>query len=141
MDCVFCAIVAGAAPSHRVYEDDETLAFLDIRPLSVGHTLVVPKQHAADLAELSPELAGRTFAAAQRIARAMRRPPFAADGVNVVLNDGRAAMQTVPHVHFHALPRRHGDVLRLGRQILLRRPGDLATVAERLRASLAALDV
>lgn len=139
MECVFCAIVAGEAPAHRVHEDEHTLAFLDIRPLSPGHTLVVPKAHASGLADLVPDAGGHAFAAAQRVGRALRSGPVAADGVNLVLNDGRAAAQTVFHVHIHVVPRFAGDKLRLARQLVRRRPGDLGAVADQVRAGLAAV--
>lgn len=139
MACIFCDIVAGTAPAHRVYEDDTVLAFMDIRPMSPGHTLIVPKRHAAGLAELDPELGGQAFRVAQRVALGLRRSTLKVDGVNLVLADGRAAMQTVFHVHIHALPRRHGDKIRLASRALLRRAGDLEVTAQQVRDGLAQL--
>ncbi|MGN6609388.1 MAG: HIT family protein [Jatrophihabitans sp.] len=138
MGCVFCAIVAGDAPAHRVHEDEHTLAFLDIRPLAPAHTLVVPKTHAPGLADLDPDAGRHAFATAQHVGRAMRHAPINADGVNLVLNDGRAAAQTVFHVHIHVVPRFAGDKLRLAKQVLRRRPGDLEATAEQVRRALAA---
>ena len=139
MSCVFCEIVAGTAPAHRVYEDEDVLAFMDIRPLSAGHTLVIPKQHAAGLEDLDPEQGGAAFRVAQHIGRALRRSTLPVDGVNLILSDGRAAMQTVFHVHIHVLPRRRGDKIRLLGHALLRRPGDLDTTARQVRDALAKL--
>ncbi|WP_041450830.1 HIT family protein [Hoyosella subflava] len=107
--CIFCDIVAGRAEASRVYEDDKVLAFMDIRPMTRGHLLVIPKTHATNLAELDPELAGPIFATAQRLAAAVRRSPLQPEGVNLFLADGAAAGQEVFHVHLHVLPRLVGD--------------------------------
>lgn len=139
MSCVFCKIVAGTASAHRVYEDEQVLAFMDIRPLSTGHTLVIPKRHAAGLEELDPDDGAAAFRVAQHIARALRRSTLRVDGVNLVLSDGRAAMQTVFHVHIHVLPRRRGDKIRVVGRALLRRPGDIETAARQVRDALAKL--
>src|SRR5438105_7271022 len=109
--CIFCSIVAGTSPSSQVYDDDDVLAFMDIRPFSEGHTLIVPKKHASGLADLDPDQGGKVFQVAQRIALALRASDLPVDGVNLMLADGAAAMQTVFHVHIHAVPRRHGDKL------------------------------
>jgi diadenosine tetraphosphate (Ap4A) HIT family hydrolase len=137
--CIFCQIVSGVAPASRVYEDDHVLAFMDIRPLSRGHTLIIPKRHAGGLEDLDPDDGARTFRTAQRIALALRRSSLRVDGVNLMLADGAAAMQTVFHVHIHAVPRRSGDKLRVAGRLLVRRGGELEGTAERVRAGLAAL--
>jgi histidine triad (HIT) family protein len=139
-DCVFCRIVAGDAPATKVYEDDTLCAFLDIRPIARGHTLVIPKRHAAELADLDAELGAHVFRAGHRLALAIRRSSLAADGANLVLNDGTAAFQTVPHVHLHVIPRRHGDTLSFAKGFLLRRPHDLPATAAAIRSGIAALD-
>ena len=135
--CVFCAIVRGDAPAHRIYEDDDVLAFLDTRPFSEGHTLVIPKRHAAGLRDLEPADGARVFQIAQHVGVGLRRSDLPVDGVNLVLNDGRAAAQSVFHVHVHVIPRRKGDKLTLVRKLLVRRPGELASVATTLRTGLA----
>lgn len=112
-DCVFCAIVAGRVPASLVYADDEVLAFLDIRPINPGHTLVIPRAHATDLAELDPRVGGRVFQVAQRIVAAVRASDLPCDGVNLFLADGAAAGQEVFHSHLHVVPRRRGDGFRL----------------------------
>jgi len=137
--CIFCSIVAGEAPSSRVYEDETVLAFMDIRPFSEGHTLVIPKEHASGLAELDPELGGAVFRTAQRIALALRASDLPVDGVNLMLADGAAAMQTVFHVHIHAVPRRTGDKLSIASRALVRRSGDLERSAEQVRLGLSRL--
>ena|SRR5690348_16512265 len=89
MSCVFCAIVAGEAPAIRIYEDDDYLALLDIRPFTRGHTLVIPKRHTVDLTDTPPETVADLVRIGHRIARAARRSGLHADGNNVVINDGR----------------------------------------------------
>lgn len=135
-DCIFCAIVAGNAPARIVYADDDIVGFLDIRPVVPGHTLLIPRRHSTGLTDLPAETGARLFAAGQRVATAMKSPAFCADGVNLALNDGAAAFQTVFHTHLHVLPRRAGDKGRFARGLVARRPGDLETVAAQLRTAL-----
>jgi histidine triad (HIT) family protein len=134
--CIFCAIIAGTASAHRVYEDDDVLAFMDIRPFSEGHTLTIPKVHASGLDELDPAIGGKTFQVAQRIALALRRSDLPVDGVNLMLADGAAAMQTVFHVHIHAVPRRDGDKLRMASRVFVRRGSELEHSAGQVRLGL-----
>ncbi|WP_328391238.1 HIT family protein [Nocardia sp. NBC_00416] len=138
-DCVFCRIVSGAAPAHRVYEDEIVTAFLDIRPITRGHTLVIPKRHATDLSELDAETGMDLFRVGHRVARAVQGRGFAADGANLLINDGKAAFQTVGHVHLHVVPRRHGDIVRFATGLVLRRAKEPEKVAAALRAGLTAL--
>ena len=111
--CIFCKIVAGELPSSTVYEDDQVVAFLDIRPINPGHTLVIPKHHAANLAELDPEIGGRITQVGMKIASALRRSGLRCEGVNLWLADGKVAGQEVFHVHMHVIPRFSGDGLRI----------------------------
>jgi len=108
-DCIFCKIVRREALASIVAEDAETLAFLDIRPLTPGHTLVIPRRHAADLGELPAVLGGKVFGMAMAVAAAMRRSGLKCEGVNIYVADGRAAGQEVLHVHLHVVPRFKGD--------------------------------
>ncbi|MBX7432449.1 HIT family protein [Mycobacterium sp. Y57] len=140
MSCVFCDIVAGDAPAIRIHEDDEFLAILDIRPFTRGHTLVIPKRHTVDLTDTpAGTLAGMT-AIGQRIANAARASGLHADGSNIAINDGRAAFQTVFHVHLHVVPRRDGDKLAFAKGMLLRRDPDRAETGRILREALARAD-
>lgn len=124
--CAFCEILAGERPASIVYQDEVCSAFMDIQPVNPGHTLIVPNDHAADLAGLDPEIGGHLFAVAQRIAAALRSaalrsgaspgsksPPgwsgLCCEGVNLSLADGEAAGQEVFHVHLHVIPRFRGD--------------------------------
>ena len=107
MDCIFCKIVAGQMPAHKVYEDEHTLAFLDILPASRGHTLVIPKEHAVDIYEISPETLAATTIGAQTVAH-MLRSKLKPDGLNVFQNNGPAAGQVIFHYHLHLVPRWEG---------------------------------
>ena len=112
-DCVFCKIVDAQLPAHKVYENHEILAFLDIRPINPGHTLVIPKNHVASLETLDSALAGRLFQMAGQIAAALRKSGLRCEGINVWLADGKAAFQEIPHIHIHVIPRYAGDGLRI----------------------------
>jgi len=107
--CVFCQIVAGDLPAHVVLEDDVLLAFLDVRPLFPGHTLLVPKDHHETLADLPDDLVHPLFAQAQRLSAAMESVLGAA-GSFVAMNN--KVSQSVPHLHVHVVPRNRKDGLR-----------------------------
>ncbi len=108
-DCIFCQIVREEAPGTFVYRDDRVSAFMDIRPITPGHLLVIPKRHATYLADLDEPTGGRLFQVAMRLAAALRRTSLRCDGVNLFLADGVAAGQEVFHVHLHVIPRFPGD--------------------------------
>lgn len=133
-NCIFCQIVAGSAPSAKVYEDDAVLVFLDIFPASAGHTLIIPRQHFENLYETPPELLQSVMRTSRRIALAMRSA-FQPDGLFVGQLNGAAAGQTVFHYHMHLVPRSAGDPFVIhGRK--LADPNELAAIADRLRAAL-----
>ena len=106
--CVFCEIVAGRLPASFVYTGDDVVAFLDTRPLTRGHLLVIPRAHADRLEALDPAQGARMFTVAQRLAVALRRSGFCA-GSNLFLADGVLAGQEVFHVHLHVIPRTQRD--------------------------------
>jgi diadenosine tetraphosphate (Ap4A) HIT family hydrolase len=139
MSCVFCAVVAGEAPGIKIYEDDDYLAILDIRPFTRGHTLVVPKRHTTDLTDTPPETLAGLVTIGQRIARAARATELA-DATHLAVNDGPAAFQTVRHLHLHVVPRRDGDKLSFAKGMLLRRDPDREATAQILREALARID-
>jgi histidine triad (HIT) family protein len=107
--CVFDPIIAGDAPAHLVVDDADMVAFLDIRPVFAGHTLVVPRRHFATIDELPVELLGPLLAAGRRVAAA-QRVALGCTGTWLALND--VVSQSVPHVHLHVVPRRPKDGLR-----------------------------
>jgi diadenosine tetraphosphate (Ap4A) HIT family hydrolase len=108
-ECVFCQILAGAAPASVVYSDEKVLAFLDVLPVNTGHVLVIPKAHAARLSELEEETGAQIFRVAMRVSRGLARSNVRCEGVTLLLADGEAAFQEVPHVHLHVVPRFKGD--------------------------------
>ncbi|MCV7077048.1 HIT family protein [Mycobacterium szulgai] len=136
MSCVFCAISSGEAPAIRIYEDDGYLAILDIRPFTRGHTLVLPKQHTVDLTDTPSQTLADMITIGQRVARAARATELA-DATNIGINDGRAAFQTVSHIHLHVLPRRNGDKLSVAKGLVLRRDPDREATGQILRDALA----
>ncbi|WP_026255861.1 HIT family protein [Mycobacterium sp. 155] len=140
MSCVFCAVVAGEAPAIRIHEDDDYLGILDIRPFTRGHTLVIPKKHTVDLTDTPPETLAGMAVVGQRIARAARESGLHADGNNIVINDGKAAFQTVFHIHLHVVPRHKGDKLSFAKGVLVRRDPDREESGRLLRAALEHLD-
>lgn len=103
-DCIFCKIVEGDIPSAKVYEDDVVYAFLDLSQVSKGHTLIIPKEHARDVFEMSPELAASVYARVPKIAQGIKTA-FQAKGMNILNNNEAIAGQTVFHMHLHLLPK------------------------------------
>jgi histidine triad (HIT) family protein len=108
-DCAFCAIIAGHTEASVVTETERVVAFLDIAPITPGHTLVVPRQHAPRLADLDPEDGCELFRLGQGVAGALYAGKLRAEGVNLFVADGEAAGQEVFHVHLHVFPRFRGD--------------------------------
>jgi histidine triad (HIT) family protein len=110
MECIFCKIVAGDIPCHKVYEDDKVMAFFDILPISQGHTIVVPKKHEADVEALTDEEYTAMAMAVKKIGKAMLEG-LEVKGYSIFLDNKSAANQHVPHAHFHVVPRAEGDGL------------------------------
>lgn len=127
-DCIFCAIAAGQAPAEVLVQQAEAIAFLDKHPLAPGHTLIIPRRHAADIFEIDEADAAAMMRLAVRVARVLRAT-LKPDGLRLVQNNGRAAGQDIFHAHMHLIPRWRG-----------RGPGieakPLAEVARRIRAGL-----
>lgn len=107
-DCIFCKILNKEIPNHTVYEDEHTLAFLDIFPATKGHTVVIPKVHAETLLDLNSEVAKEYIVGVKRALERVEKI-LAPDGFNVGWNHGKAGGQTVPHLHTHILPRWNED--------------------------------
>ncbi|MCH2208587.1 MAG: HIT domain-containing protein [Lentisphaerales bacterium] len=103
-DCIFCKIVDNEIPAHKLYEDDLVLAFLDISPITKGHTLVIPKVHQESISALAPEYQARLIDVSSKIGKTFVRTQEY-DGFNLHLNNGQCAGQVVPHVHMHVVPR------------------------------------
>jgi len=109
-DCIFCKMVAGQIPITKIYEDEIVLSFLDIGPISDGHTLVISKEHFEHLHDCPAELLGKTASCLGKIAKAIATA-MGSNGYNVLCNNGRVAGQLIGHLHFHIIPRSAGDEL------------------------------
>ena len=131
---VFAKVLRGEIPCHRIYEDDDTLAFLDIMPRADGHALVVTKEKAADLFDISPSGLAKLMAAVQKLAPKITEA-MGADGVLIQQFNGAAAGQTVFHLHVHIIPRKEGVALKphAGK---MADPAALAATAEKIRKKL-----
>jgi histidine triad (HIT) family protein len=132
---VFSKIVAGQIPCFRLFDDDQTLAFMDINPARDGHCLVIAKEHYANVFEISDELLAAVVRSTRRLASAVDQA-LSPDGLNLVQANGEGARQSVKHFHFHVLPRKIGDQLKFDWGV---RPGDremIAACAEKIRTFL-----
>lgn len=132
--CVFCRIIEGSIPSTRIYEDDQSLAFLDIGPVAPGHTLVVPKTHSTNIFDIAPEDWHAATETARKVAIALDTA-LGADGVNVMMNNREHAGQTVHHPHIHLIPRFKGDGFTLWPHGSYAE-GEAATVAQKIKEAL-----
>jgi len=110
--CLFCQIVRGEIPCHKVYEDEKTLAFLDIAPVNPGHTLVIPKEHFASLEDIPSEELSFVIQAVKKVGAALKQA-LGVEGYNVQVNNGAIAGQVINHLHFHLIPRLLNDGLKL----------------------------
>ncbi|NIA20409.1 MAG: HIT domain-containing protein [Anaerolineaceae bacterium] len=134
-DCVFCRIVAGGIPSTMVAESDLAYAFMDIGPISKGHTLVIPKDHYVTLDDMPAEVTAAIYELAARIGPVLQKT-VGAEGLNVLQNNGRVAGQVVMHVHVHLIPRWSDDGLKWpwpARQADL---GELKRIADSVKSQL-----
>jgi len=111
-NCIFCKIANGEIPSRTVYEDEDFRAILDLGPATKGHTLILPKKHAANLYELPEETAQKVLPVAQKIAKLLNEK-LGCDGLNLVQNNGEIAGQSVMHFHMHLIPRFRDDGQRI----------------------------
>ena len=135
-DCVFCKIVAGQIPSTKVFEDEHTLAFMDLGQVNPGHVLVAVKKHAPNLYELDEVQAAAVARACVRVSKAIR-DAFKPEGLSVYQANGKAAGQTVFHYHVHLLPRHEADGMELTWPVKNPRREKLEEYAGTIRAKLA----
>jgi len=134
-DCIFCKMVAGQIPVTKIYEDEVVLVFLDIGPVSDGHTLVIPKQHFEKLHDCPAELLGQVGSRLGKIAKAVVGA-MNSEAYNVLCNNGRTAGQLIGHLHFHIIPRNTGDGL-FKRWPSYKYPeGKIETIAAEIRENL-----
>ena len=135
--CIFCRLIAGEIPATRVYEDELTLAFMDLGQVNPGHVLVAVKRHAATLLDLKPDEAGAAMRTARRMALAIKQT-FDPPGITLLQANGAAGEQTVFHFHLHVVPRHAGDGISLSWPRKDPPREQLEAYALRLRAELAA---
>jgi histidine triad (HIT) family protein len=137
--CVFCAIIEGRIPSHKVYEDERTLAFLDIHPSAPGHTLIIPKAHVARIEDLDREDAKDLFKTLHGLVGGIQKA-MGVPASTIGINNGRESGQEVPHVHIHVIPRSQGDrggiIQGIARSSGRPDQVEMSGIADRIRASI-----
>ena len=133
-DCIFCKIVRGELPAIKVYEDEDTLAFLTTQPTTKGHTLVIPKEHARNIFDISSLSWSRTQETLKKVAKAIEEG-LKPDGLNIQMNNREHAGQSVHHAHLHLIPRYKGDGLSLW-PMHKRRDEEGEPVAKQIREAL-----
>lgn len=133
--CIFCKIVSGEVPANKVYEDDETMAFLDIQPVNPGHTLIIPKDHFENIYTTPVMSWMRVQMTAQKVALAVKNA-LGADGVNVHMNNESAAGQVVPHTHVHIIPRYNDDGFTHWPHTVYKDPEEMRSFTEKISAEL-----
>ncbi|MES2087724.1 MAG: HIT family protein [Patescibacteria group bacterium] len=134
MDCIFCKIISGELPSSKIYEDTDVLAFLDIKPINPGHALVIPKRHYESIHDTPDEVVSKMMIVAKKIAGSIQKN-LGAEGVNIGMNNGKAAGQIVFHAHIHVMPRLSTDSFKLwnGKEY---KTGERESVAEKIKKTL-----
>ena len=131
---IFARILRGELPKVAVYEDEFTLAFMDIMPAVEGHTLVIPKEPGETLFDISPEAASATIRTTQKVAAAVKKA-LGVPGIMLAQLNGAAAGQTIPHLHFHILPRKEGADLHFHGKAMVK-PDVLEPIAGKIRTAL-----
>src|SRR4051812_42248982 len=133
--CIFCMVLRGEIPSERIYEDEHAVAVMDINPWTRGHAVVIPRRHATDLFEIEERELSHVIVAAKHVAAKMR-DTLGCDGINLLQSNGRAAWQTIFHLHVHVIPRYADDPLVLPthpNRPQRAEPEELAAVAKEIR--------
>ena len=137
--CVFCAIVEGRIPSHKIYEGERVLAFLDVHPSTPGHTLIIPKVHVTRVEDLEREDAEALFKALHGLVGGIQRA-MGAPASTIGINNGRESGQEIPHVHIHVIPRStedRGSIIQgIANSSVSSDPEEMSRIAERIRASI-----
>lgn len=134
-DCIFCRIIKGDIPAAKVYEDDQTLAFMDIGPVNPGHVLIIPKRHVGLLWEATAEEARACMDIVLKVARAVHEAT-GWPGMNLIQNNHACAGQVVEHCHFHVIPRDPGDGMKFGWRQGKYGEGELETMQRKIVRSL-----
>lgn len=135
-DCIFCKILRSEIPSQKVYEDEQTYAFMDINPANPGHVLVIPKYHAPNIFEVPADWLSACIVTAQKMALAVEKT-VSPDGINILQANGEGAAQSVLHFHIHVMPRNKGDELMMNWGHVSGDQEAIAELAEEIKAELA----
>lgn len=136
-DCIFCKIVRGEIPSFKLFEDDKTLAFMDINPINPGHALIVPKHHAPNIFETPDDWLAAAMVTTRRVARGVETA-LKPHGMNIVQANGPGAAQSVFHLHIHVVPRAENDGIKMNWGINPGKMDEIRVIAERIKAALPA---
>ncbi len=134
-DCVFCKIVKGELPSYKIYENDDVLAFLDIHPVNIGHTLVIPKKHYKDIYETPTDIMEKIISVAKQVSTSLKNE-LQAEGINVTMNNEIAAGQVIFHTHMHVIPRMKDDGFGLWHGKRGYDQGEAEGIAEKIKKNL-----
>jgi diadenosine tetraphosphate (Ap4A) HIT family hydrolase len=134
-DCVFCSLIAGEGEMSVVYEDEHLVGFMDLYPVTPGHVLLVPREHAASMSDLDEDTGAHVFRVALRMQQAVRRSGVRCEGVNLIVADGAAAGQDVFHFHLHVIPRFDGDPFQISADWKEAPRAELDRTAEQIRAA------
>ena len=134
-DCIFCKIVSGEISSSKVYEDAHCVAILDIRPVTPGHALVITKKHSDSLTDMDEATSAGILPAVAKVGKAVVKAA-GAEGFNVIQNNGKAAGQLVAHLHFHIIPRKENDGLKLKWNQKPYPDGEMAVWLEKIKTNL-----
>lgn len=134
-DCIFCKIIAGEIPATKVYEDSEFLAFLDLYPVNIGHTLIVPKKHFENIHDLPDDILIKMSLVVKKVSGAVK-DGVNADGINVTSNNGTHAGQVIFHSHTHIIPRFAGDGFPMWRGARGYNEGEMEMTAEKISEKL-----
>ena len=134
-DCIFCRIVEGKVPTEKIYEDNKVIAFLDISPVNFGHALIIPKKHAETIMDIEDKELCDAIKIARQISVALVKI-VKADGINVSINNKKAAGQLVPHIHIHIIPRFNNDNFKFDWPTKKYADGQMEELTKRIRKEL-----
>ncbi len=135
MDCIFCDIIEGNASAEVIYEDNDIISFLDIRPVNYGHTLVIPKAHYDDFLDVPQNVLAKLISVTQTISAAIVKS-LSPDGFNIITNNGAAAGQSIYHFHFHIIPRYKEDAFNFKLNLKSYDNGLMKEFAEKIRSAI-----
>ncbi len=135
MNCIFCEIAEGKAKSDILYQDEFIISFLDIRPMNYGHSLVIPRKHYESFLEIPSNDLSAVINGVQIVFRAMS-DSLNPDGINIVSNNGAAAGQSIPHFHFHIIPRFHSDEFKIKLNLKTYKGSSQKDFADKIRSCL-----